>query len=307
MNLALDSNLQMQRKEKLIFIVNPISGYGKNAGIEKLINKHLDKNKYEYQLLKTSFPGHARKLTRQAVENDTDMVIAVGGDGTINEICHVLANTPVKLGIIPLGSGNGLGRHVGISLNPKKAINVINRGKCIAIDTCLVNGVTFVNIAGVGFDAYISKIFNQSQERGYLTYLKCIIQYFGRYHPGNYTFNRQGELIQKSFLTVAFANSQQYGNNAYVAPGASVKDGYLDVVFIRPFPNYYWPVLIFKTLAKTLHTSRYISTYRTRDFCLKSNDPVPMHVDGDYHGAHNSFRVEIQPKSLNLIVGKEVI
>ena len=297
----------MQKKEKLVFIVNPISGYGKNAGIEKLIARHLDQSRYEYELLKTSFPGHARELANGAIDNHVDMVVAVGGDGTMNEIAHVLVNTQVKLGIIPLGSGNGLGRHVGISLNPRKAINVINEGRCVAVDTCLVNDTTFVNIAGVGFDAFISKIFNQSQERGYLTYLKCIIQNINRYRPQHYTYNHQGKPIQKNYLTIAFANSRQYGNNAYIAPLASITDGYLDVVFVRPFPAYYWPMLIFKTLTKTLHTSRYISTYRTRRFHLKSNHPVPMHVDGDFLGIHNSFNVQIQPESLQLIVGREVI
>lgn len=297
----------MQRKEKLIFVVNPISGYGKNARIEKLVDKHLDKRRYEYQVVKTGFPGHARELTSQAIENEADAVIAVGGDGTINEIAHVLANTPVKLGVIPLGSGNGFGRHVGISLNPKKAILMINRGKSVAVDTCLVNGATFVNIAGVGFDAYISKIFNQNKKRGYLTYLRCIMQYFGRYQPQRYTFCRQGEPMQKTCLTIAFANSQQYGNNAFIAPRASIRDGYLDVVFVRPFPAYYWPVLAFKTLTKTLHTSRYISTCRTRKFQLKSDSPVPMHADGDFLGVHTTFDIQIQPGSLRLIVGKDVI
>ena len=298
---------RMTRKEKLIFIVNPISGYGKNAGIEKLIDKYLDREKYDYELLKTGFPGHARKMAREAVEKNTDVVIAVGGDGTINEIAHILAKTPVKLGIIPLGSGNGLGRHVGISLNPRKAIGVINRGKCVPIDTCLINGITFVNVAGVGFDGYVSKIFNQSQERGYLTYLKCVMQHFSSYRPGQYEYKWQGEPAKKNYLTVAFANSQQYGNNAYVAPGASIKDNYLDVVLVRPFPKYYWPVLIVKTLTKTLHTSRYITTHKARRFHLTSDHPAPMHVDGDFHGTHRSFEVKVQPTSLNLIVGKELI
>ena len=297
----------MQRKEKLIFIVNPISGYGKNTRIEKLIDKHLDKRRYEYELLKTGFQGHATELARQALDENIDTIIAVGGDGTINEIVNVLAGTPVKLGIIPLGSGNGLGRHVGISLNPKNAINVINKGKCISIDTCLINGVTFVNIAGVGFDAHISEVFNQSAQRGYLTYLKCIIRHFSNYQPERYQFSWQGGSTGENYLTIAFANSQQYGNNAYVAPGASIKDGYMDVVLVRPFPNYYWPVLIFKTLIKKLHTSRYITTYRTRYFQLRSANPVPMHTDGDFHGKYNNFEVEVRPGSLNLIVGKEFI
>ncbi|MDN5214450.1 diacylglycerol kinase family lipid kinase [Fulvivirgaceae bacterium BMA12] len=297
----------MQRKEKLLFVVNPISGYGKKDQIGALIDKYLDHHKYEYQLFKTNFPGHARELAQKAVSDETDMVIAVGGDGTINEIVNVLAKTQVKLGIIPLGSGNGLGRHVGIPLNPKKAINSINKGKCLPIDTCLVNGVTFVNMAGVGFEAYISKVFNESNERGLLTYLKCVIQHFNNYRTESYEFMVEGKLIKQRYLTIAFANSQQYGNNAYVAPRASIKDGYLDVVFVQTFPFYYWPVLIFKTLTKKLHTSRYIKTHRTKHFHLKAEHPVPMHVDGDFHSSLADFQVEIQPKSLNLIVGKEVI
>ena len=297
----------MQRKEKLLFIVNPISGYGKNDKIGALINKYLDHAKYEYKLFTTDFQGHARELAQKAVSDKTDIVIAVGGDGTINEIVNVLANTPVKLGIIPQGSGNGLGRHVGIPLNPKKAINCINKGKCLPIDTCLVNGVTFVNMAGVGFEAYISKVFNESRERGLLTYLKCVIQHFNNYQTESYEFNMEGKLVREHYLTIAFANSQQYGNNAYVAPGASIKDGYVDVVFVQTFPFYYWPILIFKTLTKKLHTSRYIKTHKTKRFHLKSERPVPMHVDGDFHSSLTDFQVEIQPQSLNLIVGKEII
>lgn len=297
----------MKDKENILFIINPISGYSKKGNIESQISKYLDHNRFNFQIAKTGYAGHARVIAREAVQDNINIIVAVGGDGTVNEIVNELIYSRAKLGIIPFGSGNGLGRHVGIPLNPKKAIETLNHGLCVPIDTCLINGFTFVNIAGIGFDAYISEVFNQSKQRGFITYIKFVIQHFYRYERGNFEFEIDGENKKQELLTIAFANSQQYGNNAYVAPTASIKDGFMDVVFVSSFPFYYWPVFILKTLTKKLHTSRYINTIRTKEFNVKTEKSTHMHVDGDYLGLYKEMQVKIQPKSLQLIVGRKSI
>ncbi len=294
-------------KESLVFIINPISGQGNKDRIQQLIKDQLDVSRYDYSVVFTTHAGHAKTLAEEAVNKHIGVVVAVGGDGTINEIVHALAGSEVKLGILPLGSGNGLGRHVGIPMKTSLAIQTINRGKCIPIDTCVVNEHTFVNIAGIGFDAFVSKVFNEENQRGYLSYVKSVIQHFRRYKPQTYKFKTNGESQEARFLTIAFANSQQYGNNAYVAPLASIKDGYMDIVFIRPFSVLYWPAIIYKTLLKKLHTSRFIETVRTKKFNVTADSSFPIHLDGDYFGEWSQVNVEIKPKSLKLIVGKEEI
>ena len=294
-------------KEKILFIINPISGPGNKDWIEKSIERRIDISRYEVTHTFTEYAGHGKEIASEAVSNNIDIVVAVGGDGTINEIISQLINTPVKLGIVPLGSGNGLGRHVGISLNAEKALEIINHGVTETIDTCLANGFAFVNIAGVGFDAHISKVFNQGKKRGYLSYIKCTIQEYRNYKPKLYRCKHDQGEVEMECLSVAFANSQQYGNNAYIAPLASIKDGWMDVVFISPFPMYYWPVIIFKTLIKKLHTSSYIQSVRVKSVQINCNSPFPIHIDGEYRGEDTKVEVSINPASLNLIVGKRNI
>ncbi len=294
-------------EEYIVFIVNPISGYKKKINIDRCISTYLDRSRFSYSIKYTNYAGHGAEIARDAINDGTDILVAVGGDGTINEIVNVVANSQVKLGIIPMGSGNGLGRHVGIPVNVKKAIQVINNYHLEAVDTCKINGFVFVNAAGVGFDAYISEVFNQSKARGSITYIKSIIKHFYSYTKGNYEYEIDGETCRKELLTIAFANSQQYGNNAYVAPEASIKDGWLDVVFVSGFPFYYWPVFIYKTLAKKLHTSSYIDIVKRKEFHVRSDNQIHMHVDGDFRGQFKELDIYIQPKSLQLIVGRTSI
>ncbi len=295
------------KKEQIVFIINPISGYKKNINIDACIASHLDQDRFTYDIKYTNYAGHGAEIALEAKSTGIGIVVAVGGDGTINEIVNVLANSGVKLGIIPTGSGNGLGRHVGIPVNAKKAIHIINDCNYEAVDTCKINDFIFVNAAGIGFDAYISEVFNQSKARGSITYIKSIIQHFYSYHKDNYEFEINGEKRKKELLTIAFANSQQYGNNAYVAPAASIKDGWVDVVFVSSFPFYYWPVFIYKTLTKKLNTSSYIDIVRRKNFQVRTDNEAHMHVDGDYRGRFKELNIQIQPKSLYLIVGRHSI
>jgi len=211
-------------KKKLLFILNPISGGKKKKAIESLISSYLDHDQFEYEILKTEYPGHAAQLT-QDHKFDKNIIIAVGGDGTINEIARELKDTACSLGIIAQGSGNGLARHLGLSINPRKAIEQINTSRQMLIDTAELNGHFFVSIAGIGFDSLIAHMFTQSKRRGFLGYGSLSFQEFFKYKEQNYRIIIDGQKIERNAFLIAFANSNQFGYDTKISPLADIQDG----------------------------------------------------------------------------------
>ena len=218
----------MADKKRIIFIVNPVSGTSGKNFVLKLIEDYLDKTAYDHEVMKTEHVGHATELARQASEKGVNIVCAIGGDGTVNEVATGLVHTQTALAIIPSGSGNGLARHLRIPTDPLSAIKIINRGLTQPMDYGIVNGRPFFCTCGVGFDAFISQRFAESGKRGPVSYIENVLNSSLNYHPETYELdivnNREGEevhQIYKAFL-ISLANASQYGNNAYSAPSASV-------------------------------------------------------------------------------------
>ena len=231
----------MADKKRIVFIVNPVSGTSGKNFVLRLIEDYLDKSQYDYEVMKTEYVGHATELAKQASVHGTDIVCAIGGDGTVNEVAAGLIHTQTALAIIPSGSGNGLARHLRIPTDPLSAIKIINRGLTLPMDYGVVNKRPFFCTCGVGFDAFISQRFAESGKRGPVSYIENVLNSSLNYHPETYDLdivnNSDGEevhQIYKAFL-ISFANASQYGNNAYIAPSASVRDGLLDVTIIEPF------------------------------------------------------------------------
>ena len=287
-------------KKRFLFIVNPISGVGKQKNIPKIIDRHFDRHAYDFEIKVTEYAGHAREIAREA-RDEYDVLVAVGGDGTMNETASQLIGTDTVLGIIPLGSGNGFARHLGLSTDPARAVQQLNRAEPFLLDACFMNDRPFFNVSGMGFDAQVSKKFMHQIKRGYATYARCVWEEFQTYRPRRYRYELNGKMIEEKLLMIAFANTQQYGNNAVIAPRARIDDGYLDVVFVRPFPLAYLPIFTMLSFTRNIHHSPYVEIARVQQFRIQQMDEPLGHVDGDYVETEAKVQFNVQANSLHVL------
>ena len=290
----------MSHKMKFLFIVNPISGVGKQKDVPQIIDRYFDTQSYEYEIKITKYAGHARVIAEEA-RRTFDVLVAVGGDGTMNETASQLIGTDTPLGIIPLGSGNGFARHLGISVDPARAVQQLNTALPFPLDACFLNDYPFFNVSGMGFDAQVSKKFMSQIKRGYATYARCVWEEFQTYRPRRYRYESEGRTIEETLLMVAFANTQQYGNNATIAPRASVDDGYLDVVFVYPFPLAYLPVFTALSFSGNTHRSSYVKIKRVQQFHIEQIDEPLGHIDGEYVETTADINLNVRPRSLQVM------
>ncbi|WKN42630.1 diacylglycerol/lipid kinase family protein [Tunicatimonas pelagia] len=291
----------MLAKKKCVFIINPISGVGKQKDIPSLLKQHLDMRRFEYDVVFTEYPGHATEIA-EAYRDQVEYVIAVGGDGTINETARALLGSEAVLGIIPLGSGNGFARHLNISTNPTRAIKQLNQSQESLLDVGFLNGHPFFNVSGTGFDALISKRFADQTRRGYATYIRCVWEEITSYQPRTYRYTLDGEEVEDTFFLIAFANSEQYGNNAIIAPQAQTNDGLLDIVFVRPFPAAY--VITFTLLAFTrqIHLSPYVEIVQAKQFEVQQLNDSLIHIDGEYvETTDKTLNISLRPQNLKVL------
>ncbi len=288
--------------KKLIFIVNPVSGVGKQKGIEKLIAKHLDASAFEYSVVYTGKQGHASELSRDAANQGFDAVIAIGGDGTVNETAQGLIGSETAMGIIPTGSGNGLSRHLKIPMNPAKAIRILNNFKTAKIDTATLNDNLFVNVAGVGFDAKVAKEFAKAGKRGFGTYFNIATSAYAAYKPRTYHMMIDGQEVTRKALMISFANSNQFGNNTSIDPNAKLDDGFIDVCIVSKVP--YWKTVFLAPLLfmKKFDQTPYVEIIRAKEVELVRKKGKSGHLDGDPFVAGKNVHLKIQPLSLKVIV-----
>jgi diacylglycerol kinase (ATP) len=289
-------------KEKLLFVINPISGAKNKVRIPDLIKKHLDAEQFIFDIEFTQRAGHAEELTRSAVENGYQKVIAVGGDGTINEIARVLIHQNCSLGILPSGSGNGLSRHLGLPLNPVDAIKVLNKNKSIVIDSGNINGHPFLCTSGIGFDAHIGRLFAESKVRGFNTYLRTTISEFLNYSSERYFIEADGNQMEVNAFLITFANSAQYGNNAYISPHADIQDGLIDLCILSTFPKYMIVPLGISLFKKTADQSRFLKIIKTKEVKVERLCEGPIHVDGEPVQTGKKLTMKVVPSSLTVIV-----
>ena len=293
----------MSEKKRIVFVVNPISGtHGKRAVLEVLESK-LDREKYLFEVQRTERAGHAVEIAAGAVRDGVHMVVAIGGDGTINEVARSLIHTDTALGIIPCGSGNGLARHLQIPLDAKKAVDVINRGVIECIDYGKINEYPFFCTCGVGFDAFVSFKFSKSGKRGLLTYLEKTLQESLNYKPDTYEIESKdgGNMKYEAFL-IACANASQYGNNAYIAPQAMLNDGLMDVTILEPFTVLDVPSLAFQLFNRTIDQNSRIKTFRCKRLHIHREHKGVMHYDGDPVMSGQDIDVEIIENALKVVV-----
>ena len=223
--------------EKIAFVINPVSGTKNKSNIRQIIEKELDTKLFEPIFVFTEHCGHAKELTKNFVEDGIKFVVAVGGDGTINETAGALIHTESALGIIPVGSGNGFALHIGIPKNVKKAVQKLNNANIVSVDYGLKNEQPFFCTCGVGFDAYVSTEFAKSGKRGFINYIKKSISCYFSYKPEKYSLLGNDIDMDINAFLITFANASQWGNNAYIAPKASITDGLLDIAIMSKFPQ----------------------------------------------------------------------
>lgn len=292
----------MGLKKKVLFIINPISGGKNKKGVPALIEKYLDSDKFEYRIDISTGVLHAQQLAQKNVKQ-YDIIVAVGGDGTINEVASVIAGTDTALGIIPYGSGNGLSRFLGIPMDPEGAIKTLSRGIVHKIDAAKLNGEWFFNLAGVGFDAHIAEIFSRGKTRGFITYLKESIKEYSNYKSQKYLLTIDGRKLEAEAFMLNFANSSQFGNNVHIAPHASVQDGLLDVCIVKQAPFYRFLDIGFRLFNKTIDKSDYIDVIQGKHITVKREAPGAIHLDGEPQMAGLDFEIKIVPAALNIVTG----
>lgn len=289
-------------KKHLVFIVNPKSGVEREKEIQQAIDKHLDHNVYSHELLHTEYAKHGIELARNAAAKGAYAVVAVGGDGSLNDIVRGLQGTDTALAIIPKGSGNGMARTLSIPLDVTKAIEVINSGKSINMDIAYANEHLFVSNAGVAFDALISKKFAKSLRRGFAVYSWLVTKYMWLYKERHFTMNIDGKEIAERAFIINVANGQQFGYDFKIAPNASWTDGLLDVVIIRRFPKVFGGLLALRIAKGKILGSRYVQHFRAKRVVVSNPQLKLMQTDGDAHECSNTIEFRIDPGKQKVIV-----
>ena len=288
---------------QFLFIVNPNSGTVKKDKVIIHIKSFFSNDNFDILYWQTSDQDIKADIKKRLSQLDgISTVVAVGGDGTINTVAQTLINTPLNLGIIPAGSGNGLARHLGIPLDTKKAIQVLLTGKTITIDTCKVNDQAFLSTCGVGFDAEVSSHFSHASKRGFWSYARIAFSSYWKYKAADYKLIINEQIRYKKALLIAFANSNQFGNNAIIAPNADIQDGILDVIIVKPFPFYTILAIGIKLFNKTIHRSKYIEIIPVESVTLIRENPGLIQYDGEPKFMDKKLNIRVVPDSLRVMV-----
>ena len=295
----------MENKQRIIFIINPISGTENKDEIPRLISEHLDQQRFDYEVLFTEYAGHAAEIAQQSAAEGADIVVAVGGDGTINEVARSLVHTETALGIIPCGSGNGLARHLCIPIDTTKAIELINHCQIEAFDYGVINDLPFFCTCGMGFDAFISLKFAEAGKRGPITYVENVLKEGLKYQPETYEIVDENDTVYHKAFLIACANASQYGNNAYIAPGATMRDGMMDVIIMEPFTALDAPQIAADLFMKTLQNNSKIKTFRAKSIRIHRKQPGAIHYDGDPIMTGTDVDVHIEHLGIRILTNPE--
>ncbi|WP_114784843.1 diacylglycerol/lipid kinase family protein [Botryobacter ruber] len=292
----------MSKRLPIRFIINPTSGPRSRVNVAQLIEEAVDRNKYDPELVYTEYAGHAIELSGEAAKEGYAVVVAVGGDGTVNEVSQGLVHSDTALAILPRGSGNGLARHMLIPMGLKGALGVINQGHTTHIDSAVINEFPFFTTAGIGFDAYISSVFAGSKKRGLKTYVELVMKEVINYKHLPIHVHLNNSTISTDCFVLAFANAAQYGNNAYIAPMADIRDGLLDVCLVRQLDMFKALNLSYCMLTKQVASAESAEYFKTDSIRVQTDHEIMYHADGEYKGKAREFTVSVKPQSLKVVI-----
>lgn len=294
--------------KNIAFIINPISGAKETQNakrkLPKLIMQTLDMEQWLPNIVFTEYAGHATELAHQYARMGFDAVVAVGGDGTVNEVARGLKDTKTALGILPMGSGNGFARHLNIPIRPQKALEMINHSEPINVDYGLANGRLFVSTCGTGFDAVVADNFAGSNKRGFMTYLQNTLKVAFSYQPQTYHIVGDGlDVTHKAFL-ITFANANQWGYEAMIAPKASVQDGKMDIMLMSSHAILGSASLALRLFTGSIDNSYFMDTIRAKEITLEREEVAPFHIDGDPVEMDKNIHIKIVSDGLKVLVEK---
>jgi YegS/Rv2252/BmrU family lipid kinase len=258
------------------FIINPNAGTKKKQQYQALIA--LIKSNPSNIILETTKPLEAHTQAKQAIELGAEKVIAVGGDGTINEVASALIGTPIPLGIIPVGSGNGLARHLGIPLEPAKAFERAMAGNKLIIDAGSFNGKPFFCTAGIGFDASVAHRFAKGSGRGLINYIKATFHTLFNYTPIKVSINNGP---WETVFSITFANANQFGNNAYISPYSNIQDGLLEIIKIKKLTLFQAAAIGIRLFLGNLPKSNLVASSSFKQISIQYQSNEPIHLDGE--------------------------
>jgi YegS/Rv2252/BmrU family lipid kinase len=292
---------------KFALIVNPAAGSARtkasrNKLISDLCRAYHSATGQELSVFETRYPGHATELARNAAAQDFAVCLAMGGDGTMNEVASGLMGTSAAMGLIPMGSGNGLARHLGYHMDPIKALFQCLEAETIRMDAGKWGSRFFFLTAGMGFEGKVAHLFASRKGRGFFQYLKSAAFSFFSYRPESFSFEMQGRKVQESPFTLSIANGSQYGNNAIIAPGASVCDGLFQMVCIRAFPVWAAPALFYRLMNGSIASSAYFECSQTDAVTFYFDHPSPGHIDGEPVIFEGRVDISIIPSALHVLV-----
>jgi YegS/Rv2252/BmrU family lipid kinase len=288
---------------KTRFIFNPRSGHNlRNPHLLDRARAFIAEHGLDASVVLTEHPRHATELARRAIDEGCGLVVAIGGDGTLNETAAALVGTEAALGLIPCGSGNGLGRHLGIPGPGRGAFRTLLTGRVRAIDTGLVNGHPFFNAMGVGFDADLSARFNRLTRRGFAAYATTTCRMVFGYRPETYAIRNGSHSLDTRAFIVAVANSDQYGNDCFIAPGARVDDGELDLTVLNPASLIRALPLLPRLFTKSIDGGRGVIRLRGAHFTIVRPGPGLIHTDGETHETSATLEITVRPHSLRVLV-----
>ena len=292
----------MTERRHILAIINPVSGIGSKDKIPRLIETMVDQERNDVSIVMSEYAGHAREIAAMAVEEGFDVVVAIGGDGTVNEVGSALCGTDTALAIVPSGSGNGLARHLRISMNASRALQVLNNGVIGKFDYCTVNGKPFFCVCGMGFDAAVSDKFANEGTRGFITYIKTALSEYIKYKPQAYKIDIDDKGMTDKAFVIACCNAAQYGNNAYIAPRATMQDGLIDVTVMHPFSIVQSPLIGARLFLRQLNHDNHVSIYRGKHVVIERRHDDVIHIDGDPVMMPARLVFENVSKGINIMV-----
>jgi YegS/Rv2252/BmrU family lipid kinase len=292
---------------RLVFIINPNSGLTSKQSVKDKIIQYFDKKGIATTVKLTKKAGDAYDYAKKySLQKNIKAIIAVGGDGTVNEVVNGIGETGKPMGIIRGGSGNGLARHLGIPIILNKALAMIEKAEICSIDLMKINGQYSANVSGVGFDAMVAHKFQNVNTRGPVSYVRIILTEFATFKAQSYSITVDGKQIERDAYLISFANSSQFGNNALISPTASVTDGYIDLCIVKPFPKISSPIIVERLMTGRLDDGKYVEIVKAKSITLKQKSSI-YHIDGEAREGANKLEIDIVPSVLNMIIPKNKI
>jgi diacylglycerol kinase (ATP) len=290
-------------KTRICFIVNPNAGVQHQKRIRESIEKHLDHTRFHYKIEETTHVGHGTDLAKKAAAEGWEIVVAVGGDGSVNEVAAGLLHTESALGIIPAGSGNGLAMHLGMGRNIDKAMQKINHSEVKLMDCGYLNGRPFVNMAGVGFDGLVSHLMRGKAKRGFYTYFFKSLEAGLTYVPRMCRIILDGKIIEEKCFTIAIANGPMYGYNFQIAPDAKLDDGHFEVVLLKDAPKWKYFVAVPETLSGRIYEADFVEHYSAKSVEIQMELPENFaHIDGEGIKVNGHLKFEMAANALKILV-----